>query len=84
MNSTNDRLHWETEYKIRLEDNSDVTDVLTLSGPRRRKIRDWRMYLKTRLGIDSISQCNTIARGLGFYELINSDSINEYEEDLSH
>ena len=48
-----------------------MTDKLTLEGTTKERILQWKKYLYVRAGVDTTSECNRVAKALGFTELVD-------------
>ena len=59
-----------TRYHVVLDEETGLTDVLTLKGTRMERVNAWRRYLFVRTGQRDITQANKIAKAMGFDELI--------------
>lgn len=69
----------EQKYIIKImEPPHDIADVVTLTGDRSSRVIQWRKYLSIRVGTTSISECNRIAKALGFLELVDWASYSEH------
>lgn len=49
---------------------SQTVDVVTLTGTRKRRCKEWRQYLRIRLQTQDVHTMNAMTRALGFDELI--------------
>ena len=49
---------------------SQTVDVVQLQGTKKRRRREWRQYLRTRLQTQDIHKMNAMTRALGFEELL--------------
>ena len=52
------------------EGDSTTMDILTVSGTKKKKKKQWRKYLAVRCGISDYHTCSRIAKELGFDELV--------------
>ena len=49
---------------------SQTVDVVQLSGTKKKRIREWRQYMRIRLDTQDIHTINNMTRALGFDELV--------------
>ena len=49
---------------------SQTVDVVQLSGTKKKRIREWRQYMRIRLDTQDIHTINDMTRALGFDELV--------------
>ena len=60
-----------TKYRVLLEEETGVMDIITLEGMPQERINQWRRYLFARAGVDDLTQCNRVAEAMGFHELVS-------------
>jgi hypothetical protein len=49
---------------------SQTVDVVQLQGTKKRRVREWRQYLRVRLQTQDVHRMNAVTRKLGFDELL--------------
>ena len=49
---------------------SQTVDVVTLQGTKKRRVREWRQYLRIRMETQDVHKMNAMTRKLGFDELL--------------
>jgi len=49
---------------------SQTVDVVQLQGTKKRRVREWRQYLRVRLQTQDVHKMNAVTRKLGFNELL--------------
>ena len=52
------------------EEGSVTVDVVTLQGTKKRRTKEWRQYLRIRLGTQDVHKMNRVTKALGFDELL--------------
>ena len=49
---------------------SQTVDVVQLQGTKKRRVKEWRQYLRVRLQTQDVHKMNAVTRKLGFNELL--------------
>ena len=49
---------------------SQTVDIVTLDGTKKARIKQWRNYLRVRLGTNDVHKMQRVTRALGFRELL--------------